>query len=52
MRSKQTHRGQTMTETVILIGIVGVAVAATTMIFPNAFKVLYVNTRNVITAPF
>lgn len=52
MKSGKRRRGQSTAETVVLIGIVGVAVGTTVMIFPNAFKVLYVNTREVICAPF
>lgn len=41
-----------MTETIILVGIVGLGVAFVVVLLPRGLNFLYVASRNVITSPF
>tara|TARA_R110002072_G_scaffold47936_1_gene131284 strand:+ start:324 stop:497 length:174 start_codon:yes stop_codon:yes gene_type:complete len=52
MRIRNTSRRQTMTETLILVAIVGLGVAFVVELLPRGLTFLFEASRNVIAAPF
>ncbi|MGE0706461.1 MAG: hypothetical protein AB7N76_15420 [Planctomycetota bacterium] len=48
---RRRRRGQSMVETILLVGIVGLGVAWLTMALPDAIRTFYVNNLNVIASP-
>ena len=52
MRRLKLSRRQTMTEVIILVALIGVAVAFVVELLPRGMTFLYTASRNVITAPF
>lgn len=52
MRIRNLTRRQSMTETLILVAVVGIGVTAVVMVLPEGITFLYEASRNVIAAPF
>ena len=51
MRKRSFLRRQSMTETIILIGIVGIGVAWVARVFPAAIKTYYANQQSIVASP-